>query len=144
MIITKDSPQYEQTRVASMWGKRTPERRPSAFASVSTEEEVVATVRSATTEEQSITVRSGGHNWSGSHLRDGAVVVDVSAMDEVVVDEDAMTAVVGPGVEGSVLAEGLESRGLFFPAGHCRGVKLGGYLLQGDSGGTAGRWALPA
>lgn len=117
-----------------MWGKRTPERRPSAFVPASTVDDVVSAVRSAHSDDRPITVRAGGHNWSGSHLRDDAVVVDVSAMDEVIVDEDAMTAVVGPGVEGSVLAEGLERKGLFFPAGHCRGVKLGGYLLQGGFG----------
>lgn len=134
MIITKDSPEYEQTRIDSMWGKRTPDRRPSAFVPATTADDVADAVRLATTQDLPITVRAGGHNWSGSHLRDSAVVIDVSAMDEVSVDEESMTAVAGPGVGGSVLAEELDSMELFFPAGHCRGVKLGGYLLQGGFG----------
>ncbi|MFE9444374.1 FAD-binding protein [Streptomyces sp. NPDC006602] len=44
------------------------------------------------------------------------------------------TAVVGPGKEGSALAAELDARGLFFPTGHCTGVALGGYLLQGGYG----------
>ena len=45
-----------------------------------------------------------------------------------------MTAVVGPGKGGSVLAAELDEVGLFFPAGHCKGVCIGGYLLQGGYG----------
>ena len=137
MIITTESPEYEQTRIGSMWGKRTPDRRPSAFIPATTADDVADAVRLATTQDLPITVRAGGHNWSGSHLRDGAVVIDVSAMDEVSVDEESMTAVAGPGVGGSILAEELDSMGLFFPAGPCRGVKLGGYLLQGGAGDPA-------
>ena len=43
-------------------------------------------------------------------------------------------AVVGPGKGGSVLAAELDELGLFFPAGHCKGVRIGGYLLQGGYG----------
>ena len=72
MIITKDSPEYEQTRIDSMWGKRTPDRRPSAFVPATTADDVADAVRLATTQDLPITVRAGGHNWSGSHLRDSA------------------------------------------------------------------------
>ena len=42
-----------------------------------------------------------------------------------------MTAKVGPAVGGSVLLGELFKQDMFFPAGHCKGVCLGGYLLQG-------------
>ncbi|TXH20372.1 MAG: FAD-binding oxidoreductase, partial [Mycobacterium sp.] len=79
-------------------------------------------------------IRSGGHSWSANHLRDGGMLLDVSRLDTCRVDRDAMTAVVGPGKGGSALATELERQGLFFPSGHCRGVRLGGYLLQGGYG----------
>jgi len=44
------------------------------------------------------------------------------------------TASVGPGVRGSDFLAGLRERELFFPVGHCQGVALGGYLLQGGFG----------
>ena len=44
MIITKDSPEYEQTRIDSMWGKRTPDRRPSAFVPATTADDVADAV----------------------------------------------------------------------------------------------------
>src|SRR5947208_9102264 len=45
-----------------------------------------------------------------------------------------MTATVGPGVKCNELVAALAPHDLFFPAGHCPGVGLGGYLLQGGYG----------
>ena len=45
-----------------------------------------------------------------------------------------MTADVGPGKIASVFATELDSQGLFFPTGHCEGIRLGGFLLQGGYG----------
>jgi FAD/FMN-containing dehydrogenase len=45
-----------------------------------------------------------------------------------------MTATVGPGCPGTELLEALAGHDLFFPAGHCVGVAVGGYLLQGGYG----------
>jgi FAD/FMN-containing dehydrogenase len=41
---------------------------------------------------------------------------------------------VQPGVRGSELASTLRAHDLFFPVGHCQGVAVGGYLLQGGFG----------
>lgn len=40
----------------------------------------------------------------------------------------------GPGLGGSILAGRLAEQDLFLPAGHCEGVCVGGYLLQGGYG----------
>lgn len=40
----------------------------------------------------------------------------------------------GRGLEGDNLAQALRRKRLFFPGGHCKGVCLGGYLLQGGFG----------
>jgi FAD/FMN-containing dehydrogenase len=45
-----------------------------------------------------------------------------------------MTATAEPGIGGSVLLAELMKQDLFFPVGHCRGVCIGGYLLQGGFG----------
>ena len=45
-----------------------------------------------------------------------------------------MTARVQPGCRGNDLVAALGERDLFFPAGHCIGVAVGGYLLQGGFG----------
>jgi FAD/FMN-containing dehydrogenase len=50
------------------------------------------------------------------------------------VDREARTAVAEPGCPGNELLARLEADDLFFPAGHCPGVCIGGYLLQGGYG----------
>lgn len=64
------------------------------------------------------------------------MLIDVSRLDEAVVDAGRMTQPrsSGPGKVGSELAAELDKRELFFPAGHCEGICLGGYLLQGGYG----------
>ncbi len=97
-------------------------------------DDVVEAVRLAKREGLRVGVRSGGHSWSANHVRDGALLLDVAGLDEVRIDKPAMRAVAGPGRAGHELAALLSKEGLFFPTGHCRGVGLGGYLLQGGFG----------
>ncbi len=125
---------YEAARRATVWNARTPDRFPDLIVVARDTEDVLAAVRYADANCLQIGVRSGGHSWAGSHVRDGGLLLDVSGLDDCSVDAETMTAVVGPGKGGSVLAIELEAQGLFFPTGHCKGVCIGGYLLQGGYG----------
>lgn len=58
----------------------------------SSKDDAVAAVRLARAEGLKIGVRSGGHSWSGSHLRDGILLLDVSALTDVSINTQAMTA----------------------------------------------------
>lgn len=125
---------YEAARRDAVWNGRTPERYPDTIVQAGSEEDVVKAVRVARERGWKVGVRSGGHSWAGNHVRDGGLLLDVSGLDSVAIDVEAMTAVVGPGVRGNELLETLAEHDLFFPAGHCPGVALGGYLLQGGFG----------
>lgn len=125
---------YEAARLATVWNGRAPERYPDLVVQAGDESDVVAAVRLARERGWKLAVRSGGHSWAANHVRDGGLLLDVSRLDSVEIDSEARTAVVGPGVRGDELLEALLPRGLFFPAGHCPGVALGGYLLQGGFG----------
>jgi FAD/FMN-containing dehydrogenase len=125
---------YEAARRATVWNARTPDRYPDVIVVARDADDVVAAIRYADTNGMRVGVRSGGHSWAGNHVRDGGLLLDVSGLDDCTVDPAAMTAVVGPGKGGSVLAAELETQGLFFPTGHCKGVCIGGYLLQGGYG----------
>lgn len=125
---------YEEARRATVWNARTPDRFPDLIVQAEDEADVTTAVRRAGAEGMRIGVRSGGHSWSGNHVRDGGLLLDVSRLDSLEVDAEVGTAVAGPGCHGdSVLAQ-LAEQDLFFPAGHCPGVALGGYLLQGGYG----------
>ncbi len=125
---------YEQARLATVWNGRAPERHPDLVVQAEDDRDLVAAVNLARKRGWKLGVRSGGHSWAGNHVRDGGLLLDVSRLDSVEVDAEARTAVVGPGARGNELLEVLLAQGLFFPAGHCPGVALGGYLLQGGFG----------
>lgn len=126
--------EYDAARRATVWNGRTPERFPDVVVQAENADDIVAAIRYAKANGHQVGVRSGGHSWAGNHVRDGGVLLDVSRLDHCTVDPERMVAVVGPGKGGSVLAADLDAQGLFFPAGHCKGVRIGGYLLQGGYG----------
>jgi len=132
--FARGAPGYEDARRAAVWNARTPERYPDLVVRAENEDDVVAAVRLAGAEGMAIGVRAGGHSWSGNHVRDGGMLLDLSRLRERTIDGTAMTATAGPGCGGAELLGELIDRGLFFPAGHCPGVALGGYLLQGGFG----------
>jgi len=133
-LLRRGDAGYEQARRGAVWNARTPERYPEAIVLAACEADALAAVRLARDEGLSVTVRSGGHSWAGNHLRDGSVLLDLSALRGYEVDAAAMIARVQPGCRGDQLLAALGERDLFFPAGHCPGVGLGGYLLQGGYG----------
>jgi FAD/FMN-containing dehydrogenase len=125
---------YEAARRETVWNRLVPQRFPEVIVQACDTDDVVAAIRYARTQGFQVGVRSGGHSWNASHLRDGGMLLDVSRLDHRRVDADAMIAQVGPGVVASEFATALDAQGLFFPAGHCEGIRLGGYLLQGGYG----------
>jgi FAD/FMN-containing dehydrogenase len=133
-LLRRNEPGYEAARRDCVWNGRIADRFPDLIVQAAAEEDVVRAVRLAREEGMSIGVRSGGHSWAGSHLRDGGLLLDLSRLTESSIDADSRTAIVQPGVRGSMLIENLREHELFFPVGHCQGVALGGYLLQGGYG----------
>ena len=125
---------YEQARSDALWNARLPDRYPAVIVQANDVYDVVAAVRLAKREGLRIGVRSGGHSWVGNHIRDGGMLLDVSRLNDVTVDKRRMRATTGPGRAGHELAAMLARQRLFFPSGHCPGVAVGGYLLQGGYG----------
>jgi FAD/FMN-containing dehydrogenase len=132
--LPRGSRDYEQARRDAVWNARTPPRFPEEIVLAEDEADVVAAVRRARERGMKIGVRSGGHSWAGNHVRDGGMLIDVSRLREVEIDAAGMRASVQPGVRGNELLRSLAAEQRFFPAGHCPGVALGGYLLQGGYG----------
>src|SRR6201995_4818749 len=126
--------EYEAARRATVWNSILPERFPAVIMQAREARDVAAALRYARAHGYRVGVRSGGHSWNPSHLRAGGMLLDVSRLDHCHVDTDRMIARVGPGKIASVFANELDSQGLVVPAGHCEGIRLGGYLLQGGYG----------
>jgi FAD/FMN-containing dehydrogenase len=133
-LLQRDAPGYEAARLAAVWNGFKPERYPKAIALAHTVDDVVEAVRYAREHDLKVKARSGGHSWTASSVRDGALLIDLSKLDRIEFDPATATAVVEPGVRGRELNALLADHGLFFPSGHCPTVGLGGFLLQGGWG----------
>jgi FAD/FMN-containing dehydrogenase len=139
-VIWRGDPVYEATRQHMVWNGRVPERFPQGIAVVGSDQDVVDAVRLARSRGLPIAVRSGGHNWVGTSLRDGGLLIDLEHLNGVQVNAAARTAVAQPAIKNDTLVAALSRQGLAFPAGHCPSVALGGYLLAGGQGWNQGTW----
>ena len=133
-VLRRGEEGYEEARSATPGNGLVPSRYPDVIARASSEADVVEAVQLAAREGLTVATRSGGHSFAGNSVRDGGMMLDVGRLDAVTVDAQALTATAGPGRHGHELCTELDGAGLFFPGGHCKGVALGGYLLQGGYG----------
>lgn len=120
--------------VGTVFNKKIPSYTPDVIVWPHTVQDIVDAIGQAKQENLRISIRSGGHSWSTNHIRKGCMLINMESFSNYEIDQDALTAKAGPGCQGGVLLKALVKRGLFFPAGHCEGVCLGGYLLQGGFG----------
>lgn len=139
-VIRRGEPEYEQTRRALIWNGRVPDRFPEMIARVRSADEVVGVISTARNAGLRISIRSGGHNWNGSCLRDGSILIDLSELNWIRLNRRAARAQCGPGATNGQLAQVLEEAQLAFPIGHSPDVALGGYLLGGGLGWNPRTW----
>ena len=139
-IFRRDDPGYEAARRATMWNARLPDRFPEVIAQATDVDDVVDAVKLANREELRIAVCSGGHSWSGHHIRGDGVLLDVSRLNEMTIDKQSFRVTCGPGLLQQDLSAALGRRGLFFPTGHCQASALADISFKVDSAGTAGCW----
>jgi FAD/FMN-containing dehydrogenase len=138
--VHREDPNYETVRQSMVWNDLVPDRRPDVIVSPTSAEDVAALTREAAQASRRIAVKSGGHNWLGSALRAGGMLIDLGGLNSVDVDPGKRTAVVGPGATHKVLANAIVPRRLAFPIGHCPSVGVGGYLLAGGMGWNLHEW----
>jgi FAD/FMN-containing dehydrogenase len=139
-VFWRDHAGYEAARRRNVWNGRVPARFPDVVVQPRNADDVVAAVRLARARGLKIAIRSGGHSWAGSFLRDGGMLIDLSDMRAFTVDADARTARLQPGLRGTDFNRALREYDLFFPSGHCMTVGLGGFLLQGGFGWNSRLW----
>ncbi|MBB4661366.1 FAD-binding protein [Conexibacter arvalis] len=137
-VLRRGEPGYEPARRASLWARNLPARRPDLIVQARTVDDVVAVVRHAAAAGAPVAIKGSGHNYAGTFLRDGGVMLDVSALDGAALDGE--TAHVGPGIASATLARFLAERGRAFPTGHHATVGIGGFLLGGGMGFNGRSW----
>ncbi|MGX1546116.1 FAD-binding oxidoreductase [Streptomyces adustus] len=137
-VVRRGDAAYHDTWSAMLWNGLKPQRFPDLIVRVASERDVPAAVRLARSEGHRIALRSHGHSWCGSPLRDGGMLIDLSALNTCEIEPTSRTATVQPALSGGEFVDALTPHGLAFPAGHCGPVALGGYLLSGGLGWNSG------
>ena len=126
------------------WQLRDTKRRPDMILQAESADDVSAAVRFAADNNLKVGIKSGGHSWVFSSIRDGGMLLDLGRFSQIRIDADNLRAVVGPAVRARQLASALEPFGLGFPVAHCSTVAMGGYLLGGGQAWNWGSWGGPA
>ncbi|MEU4213259.1 FAD-binding oxidoreductase [Streptomyces sp. NPDC026206] len=139
-LLRRGDRAYDSARAAAVWNGLKPERFPAAIVRAASERDVPQALSCARSEGLRVSTRSGGHNWSGSQLRDGSLLIDLSGLGQCDIDPASATATVGPAATGQDLVKALAPYGLAFPVGHCSSVALGGFLLSGGLGWNSRAW----
>ncbi|MEM9718170.1 MAG: FAD-binding protein [Bacteroidota bacterium] len=125
---------FEEKVMDTLFNKAPVQQRPASIYEPKTVEDIVNVVRYAKKVGKRLTITSGGHSFSANFIREDCLLIDMKNFNQYSVNVEEKTAEAGPAVGGSDLMKTLYKDKLFFPAGHCRGVCLGGYLLQGGYG----------
>ena len=79
---------YEHARRGTVWHQRVPERYPEVIVRAVDAADVIAGIRYAKANGHKVSIVSGGHSFAASHLRDGAVLLDVSRLDHATIDAE--------------------------------------------------------
>ncbi|MDF3049230.1 MAG: linked oxidase domain protein [Pseudonocardia sp.] len=87
-------------------------------------------------------MRGGGHNTAGSAAADGAVMIDLSRLNDVVVDPLAKRAVAGGGATLAQLDAATQEYGLAVTGGVISHTGIGGLTLGGGMGWLTRRHGL--
>src|SRR5437868_13097440 len=140
-VVIRDDADYEAVRTGLVWNGRKPDRFPDIIVKAKDAGDMQAAVRFAAAHGTRVCVRAGGHHWSGLAVQDG-IVIELAAMDALVIDPEARTARAEPGMRNGRLTEALAEHGLAFPASHCASVPLSCYLLCGAFGWNMGAWCV--
>lgn len=139
-VVDRTSPDYEACRRALIWNGRPPERFPDIIAKPRTAEDVTIAVKVARKHGLRVSVRGSGHSYSGIFLCEGGLLLDLSELNDIVVDRELKRVSVGPGATSGKIDAALEPYGLAFPVGHGGPVGIAGFLLGGGLGINSTAW----
>lgn len=130
-IVTQNSSSYEDDR--QEWN-RAIQKYPIAIAYCTDEFDVKCVLKYCIKNNYPLRIRCGGHNYEGFSTDNNVIVIDVSRMKKIHINEENNTVTVSAGVLNSELYNFLGNRGYPFPGGTCPTVGVIGYTLGGGWG----------
>jgi FAD/FMN-containing dehydrogenase len=130
---------FEQAR--QVWNGMI-DRRPALIVQCAARSDVVAALQFARAESLLVSVRGGGHNFAGRAVADGALMIDLSHMKEIVVDPKRNTARAQTGLKLGEFDRETQKHGLVTPLGVATTTGISGLTLGGGYGWLIGKYGL--
>ncbi|MBE6025019.1 MAG: FAD-binding oxidoreductase [Cellulosilyticum sp.] len=116
-----------------MWN-RAIDKYPLVICYCNNEEDVRNSILWSRKHQIGIRIRSGRHHYDGYSIGNEVLVIDVSRMNTISINEERQTVTIDGGVRNRELYEFLGVRGYPFPGGGCPTVGVVGFALGGGWG----------
>lgn len=130
-VIAPHHPEYDATRMVALAQF---DRRPAAIVRVANAADIAAVLNFAQATDLPVAVRSGGHSTGGFSAADGALVIDVRALNRIDIDVTGRTAWAGSGMTAGEVTRAVEPHGLIVGFGDSGTVGIAGLTLGGGIG----------
>ncbi len=130
-VIAPGDADYDQARTILYGGF---DKHPAVIIKVEDANEVARVIELARETGLELAVRSGGHSNAGHSTTEGGILLDLSPMKAIEIDDRAQTAWAQAGLTGLELSKAANEHGLAIGFGDTGSVGIGGITTGGGVG----------
>ncbi len=138
-VLTEGDSAYDDAR--RIWNGMI-DRRPSAIVRASAIADVIAAIHFARDNAVAASVKGGGHSVAGKSVADGAMMIDLSLMNEIQVNAGRRSALAQGGATWGKFDRECEKAGLATTGGVISTTGVCGLTLGGGIGWLMGKHGL--
>ncbi|HKZ36248.1 MAG TPA: FAD-binding oxidoreductase, partial [Chryseolinea sp.] len=138
-VIYPENPGYDQAR--KIWNGLF-NKRPAMIVQCLSVEDVITTVNFARKNNMLVAIKGGGHNSAGTGSCDSGVMIDLSLLKKISINEKAMTVKVQGGCLWGEVDAALQQFGLAVPCGIISHTGVAGLTLGGGFGWISRKYGL--
>jgi FAD/FMN-containing dehydrogenase len=138
-VLLPDNPQYDEVR--QIWNAMI-DRRPSMVARCTSPADVVHALNFVRQHNVPFSLRGGGHNIAGNAVCDEGVMIDLSPMKKVDIDQQHHQGHVEPGCTLAEFDTAAQAYGLATPLGINSTTGVAGLTLGGGFGWLSRKYGL--